>query len=56
MSGTQKRPPLSPEGQGVAKSALTDTDEEGSVGFVCQQLLCLPPSDDAMEPLVQRAT
>ena len=42
--------------QGVAESALADTDEKGSVGFVCQQLLCLPPSDDAMEPLKQGAT
>ena len=58
ISGTailQKRP-SSPERQGVAKSALADTDEEGSIGFVCQQLLCLPPSDDAVEPLVQGAT
>jgi len=46
----------SPERQGVAKSALTDTNEEGSDGFVCQQLLCLSSSDDAMEPLVQCAT
>ena len=42
----------SPERQGVAESALADANEEGADGLVCQQLLCLSPSDDAVEPLV----
>ena len=31
-----------PEGQGIAKTCLTDSNEEASVGLVSQQLFCLP--------------